>query len=206
MTTAQWDAISSKAQGLEAFDVTQHKPMFVGTASGITQWVNGTVFTQTNTVTVSNTTTESTVLGTGIGTKTIPANFLTAGKTIRLIVRGYMNETSTPTIRIRLKVGSVTVFDSNPVTINALGGTDKYFDAIFDITCRTTGTTGTVMPQGRWLYTANSGVTSVINGAVTAKSTINTTISNALDLTVEWGTASTSNNVNATNCSIEIIN
>lgn len=206
MTTVQWNAIASKVQGLEAFDTTQQKPVYVGTTSGINQWVNSTIFTQTNTVTISNTTTETSILGTGIGTKTLPANFLAIGKIVRLTVRGYINETSTPTIRVRLKLGSTTIFDTTATNINSLGGTDKYFDATYDITCRTTGVTGTVFPQGRWQYAANSGVNSVINGAVTSATTINTTISQVIDLTVQWGTANASNNVVSTTCSIEILN
>ena len=206
MTTAQWNAIASKPQALEAFDITQQKPVFVGTTSGINQWYDTTIFTQTNTVTISNTTSELTTLGTGIGTKTLPANFLTIGKTIRLTIRGYMNETSTPSIRIRLKYGATTIFDSTAVTINSLGGSDKYFEAVYDITCRTTGATGTVFPQGRWQYTTNSGVVTLINGAITSASTIDTTVSSALDLTAQWGTASASNTINVTNSTIEILN
>ncbi len=205
MTTSNWDAIASKAQGLSAFDTTQQKPVFVGTASGISQWTDTTIFSQTNTVTITNTVTETSALGTGVGTKTLPANFLAIGKCVRVTIKGYMNETSNPTIRIRLKFGATTIYDSGAVTISSLGGTNKYFDAIYDIDCRTLGATGTVLPQGRWMYTANSGVASVIDGAVTAPVTVDTTVSSALDLTVQWGTASTSNNINITNAKIQIL-
>jgi hypothetical protein len=117
-----------------------------------------------------------------------------------------MNETSTPTIRIRLKYGTTTIFDSTAVNINSLGGSDKYFEAVYDITCRTTGSTGTVFPQGRWQYTTNSGVATIINGAITSASTIDTTVSSALDLTVQWGTANIGNIIYITNSTIEILN
>lgn len=207
MTTSQWDAISSRPQALQAFDTTQQKPVIICCpTSGINQWTNTTIFTQTATVTISNTTTETSVFTTGIGTRTLPANFMSIGKTIRMKIKGYMNETGTPTIRIRLKFGAVTIYDTTAVTINALGGSDKYFEAEYDITARTLGATGTVFEQGRWIYTANSGIISLINGASTSTATIDTTVSNTIDLTIEWGTASTSNNVNITNASIEILN
>jgi hypothetical protein len=170
------------------------------------QYENKALFVQNNTVNISNTTVESTILGTGFGTKTLAENFLTVDKTLRVTVRGYMNEVSTPTIRVRLKLGSTNIFDSGAVNINNLGGTNKYFDAIFDITCRTVGVNGTVFPQGRWQYTANSGVSYLIDGVVLAASAIDTTISQTIDLTVKWGSASVNNNVNSTNATIEIIN
>lgn len=167
--------------------------------SGSTETLNSTLFTQISTVVVSGTTSETSCLATGsniIGTKTIRANSARPGKTYILKLSGFMNETSTPTFRVRLKLGGVALFDSGAVNINALGGSNKFFDSEFHITFRTIGSSGSVFSQGYWKYSDNNGAVYNVNGATTTPTTINTTIDNEIDITVQWGTASVSNNVN----------
>lgn len=61
-----------------------------------------TLFTSTATQTVASTVTETTILGTGSGSLTIAANYLTVGKLLRLYIRGLY---STPA----LNIGNISV-------------------------------------------------------------------------------------------------
>lgn len=170
--------------------------------------VPSTMFTATADAAVSNTVTETTILGTGVGTKTIEANMLRVGMTFRITVLGYVADTGTPTLRIRWKLGSTTIADTGAVALSANLSGNEMFTATFTFTCRTLGATGTVMGQGRFIYhtTTGSSTDVPINVVNTAATTIDTTAAQAVDVTAEWGTADAANTITATNAIIEIIN
>jgi hypothetical protein len=171
-------------------------------AAGVAQTVNGVLFTQTQTVTVANTVTETALTGTGTGTLTLPANFFAAGKTIKIRALGYHSSTGSPNITIRVKLGSTTILTTGAIT-SGNGSDDAWVcDAFF--TCRTTGGTGTVIGQGYYEEvhgTGNRG--GMVN---TATTTIDTTASQAISITVEWGTADAGNTISCTNVLIEVLN
>jgi hypothetical protein len=173
--------------------------------AGIEQTLSGTIFTQTNTVTVANTVTETALTGTGVGTLTLPANFFTIGKSLNLVVRGFMSDTGTPTLRIRVKLGSTTIGDTGAV---ALVGTinNEVFEVSYSLTCRTTGATGTVIGQGHFEFdnSTNSGLFEGMPS--TGTTTIDTTATQAISVTAEWGTADPADTISATNCTIEVLN
>lgn len=174
----------------------------------IQQSLVGCIFTQTADKTVTNTTTETSILGTGVGTKTLPANFFVAGKTIRLRVGGvYSTPIGAPSLIIKVKYGSTIIAQ---VTTTALlaSASNLEFDGEVLITCRTTGSSGTVMVHGDVEY--STGVTGTIAvdslNHAGATTTINTTTSNALDVTVQWDTASSTRIAKSTVCTIEVVN
>lgn len=165
-----------------------------------------TLFIQTANATVSNTVSETTLVGTGVGSATLPANFFTVGKTLRLTMRG-INSTATPagTLTFRIKLGATTIISSAAETLTN-GLTDMGWDIQADITCRTTGSSGTVRGQGKVFEATGTGTSAHWMLASTSDTTINTTVSNAVDITVEYSTADASNSISATNFTIEVIN
>ena len=170
---------------------------------GLTQTASNVGFTATADATVTNTTTETTVLGTGVGSLTLPANFLTVGKTIRISVRGIISNAVAATLRVRVFYGATALLDSTATGI--LGtNTNTFFMVSASFTCRTTGATGTVLPTGNLTY--NNSTTSQANGlVVTGPVTIDTTTANALDIRVTWGTASASNSITGQMVIMEVL-
>jgi hypothetical protein len=151
-------------------------------------------------VTVANTTTETTLTGTGTGSLTLPANFFNAGTTLKLRVFGLHSAAATPTIRIRVKLGAVTVLDTG--TVNSGNSTNALLSIDAWITCRTTGATGTVFAQG-WYNERTASALNTFPMANTTTSTIDTTGTLAADVTLQWGTASASDTATATNLVLE---
>ena len=196
MTSAQWAAILTKAQGLSAFDTTVKSNVYVDASSGITHYIPSVIFSQTNTVTVANTVTETTILGTGTGTTTLDANDLTVGKNIHVKVRGIISDTGTPTIRIRVKLGATTIGDTGAI---ALSGTitDEEFDVDYMFTCRTTGATGTVIGSGFFSFDNAASAGATFGMPATGTTTIDTTAALALSVTVEWGAADPANTISS---------
>lgn len=173
--------------------------------SGVKQTIPGVLFTQTADSTVENTTTEGTIVGTGVGTTTLPADYFVIGKSFRIKVMGHIASTGTPTLQLKVKLGAVEVIDTGAVALGAITGTRLFILEAF-ITCRTIGATGTVQGQGNFVYYSASGQVEGIDDANTGTSTVDTTGSLAIDVTADWGTANAANIITSTNLVIEALN
>lgn len=167
---------------------------------GLTLLDASAIFSQTATQTIANTTTETTLFGTGLGTLTIPANYLKAGKDIRVRLRGFYSANSNPTLNIKFKLGGTTLCSSGATTMS--NNTDKYFIVDVVLTCYTNGASGTVFPQGS--FEKQGAAAEVIGMVATSAVTIDTTVTNTLDVTAEWSAASTSNTITSSNAIVEI--
>jgi hypothetical protein len=161
----------------------------------------GSVYSQTSDITVGNTVTETSVItgATGSGSPTLSAGFFTAGKTIRVVVWGYHSAAAAPTIEWKMKLGAVTVLDTTAIATN--NSTNQEILAQGYITCRTTGAMGTFFSQGRYEELTHLD-SQMVN---TATATVDTTASQLVDVTVQWGTAAVGNTVTVTNVSIEVV-
>jgi hypothetical protein len=176
---------------------------------------SGTFYTSTASVTVATATT-ATLIGSGVGNLTLPANLLTAGRTVRLRARGYHTTTATHSnVTFTISLGGTTIAQSNagtsmPPSDNV--STPRAWILDCEITCRSTGGSGTVMAVGdlRWQQTNNSLTTAawagaiVSNGSTPATATVDTTTSLALDLQLTDGGTGTS--VTCTNVTAELLN
>lgn len=145
-------------------------------------------YTQTSSSTVANTTNETTLLTSGVGSLTLPANYLTVGKTISVKVSGRHSAVANPGINIRIKLGTTTVLTTGLVASG--NSTNDYFEVTGYITCRTVGSSGTVWGDG--FYVETGGGTGRFSMANTSTTTINTTVAQTIDVTAQWDTASTS--------------
>jgi hypothetical protein len=154
------------------------------------------VFAQTSSVTVVNTATSTTLLGTLTGSATLPANFFGVGKTIKIYVSGtYSQDTGSQDCALKLTIGGVAV---GTITFTHNGGlTNVFFDAEFTLTCRTAGATGTLQFMG--IGRLNHSGTDLLNFfQVSATSgSIDTTGTLAIDLQADWVTADADNSITA---------
>ncbi len=159
------------------------------------------IYRQTSAVTVANTLTETSLLTSAYS---LPANYLTVDKNIRIVAYGFKSKGAGATITFRIKVGSVIVGTTG--AINIANTTNTGFQLIIDINIRTAGATGTAFTQGN-IFNSTGGVgLQLFPITNTATSTIDTTVINNLDFTVEWSAASATNTVTLTNATIEIAN
>lgn len=165
----------------------------------------GCIFVQTANKTIVNTTTETTLIGAGVGSVTLPANLLRAGKSIRITARG-INSTgpAAGTLTFRAKLGGTNVCasPSNAATNNLV---NRGWRIAVDITCRTVGATGTVRAQGSIYRSTGAGTSNTWMLVSTSDTVINTTTVLAINVTAQWGTASASNTITCTNLTIEIL-
>jgi hypothetical protein len=134
------------------------------------------------------------MLGTGVGTLTIPANTVTAGKHYRVTARGRYSTSGTNPAQMnwRVKLGSVTICSTGNTGLGT-GKTDKEFELHADLTVRTTGSTGTMMGTGMWFTEDNSGSNAMDNGLGTT-ATVDWTVNQTFDFTVDFNDGSVGNN------------
>lgn len=167
--------------------------------------LSGVMFTGTTDATVANTTTETTLIPSGEGTVTIPANYLKAGKTITVEAWGiYTADASPSTLEIKASLGGVLLCTTGANTMTTSEGGQWHTTITF--TCRTTGASGTVMSQGetRFNHAVGAGTTYWMRRSAT--NTVNTTGPLPFNLIGKHGAADADNSITLTNINITVKN
>jgi len=160
--------------------------------------LNYGLFAQTaNSTIITNTTAESSLINGGVGTLSVPANGFNVGDSFRAVVGGVMNAVNNQTIRIRVKTGSIVLLDSG---LQNLGSSviNDVWSLNVDFTIRQIGTAGvaSIVTLGGFHYTkTNNASVQGFGFNVINNTTFNTTVSNTLDITVQWGSANVGNNI-----------
>ena len=174
---------------------------------GLKQMAVGCMFTMTATGTNGAATALTNILGTGVGTVTIPASFSLIGKTIRVRVAGTVTTAASPgttVITLYLSAGTpVTVVAAPSMTLLA-SMTNQPFVMEFDLTFRTTTT---VMGSGKILFpNSTTGIASIDIpvGTTTAATTVAAT-AYAIQVAATNSIASGTVYVSQT-CTMEVVN
>jgi hypothetical protein len=155
------------------------------------------LFAQTaNSTPITGTTTETSLINGGVGTLFVPANGFKVGDSFRAVLAGVLNAANNQTIRIRVKSGSVVLLDSLAQSISNIN--NDVFSLNIDFTIRQLGVAGvaSIVSLGTFHYAKTSNAT--VQGFafnVVNSTTFNTTISNTLDITVQWGSANGGNSI-----------
>jgi hypothetical protein len=108
-----------------------------------------------------------------------------------------MNAANNQTITIRVKAGAITLLDSGLQNLGSSVVNDVWSLNI-DFTIRQIGGVGvaSIVSLGSFHYTkTNNASVQGFGFNVVNNTTFDTTVSNVLDVTVQWGSASTGNNI-----------
>ena len=160
--------------------------------------VNFRVFAQTaNSTAITATTTEGTLIGSGVGSLTVSANSFQVGDSFKGVLIGHLSCVSTATLHIRIKTASgILLADTGVMTMNAT--TNKHWKLDVDFTVRQIGaaTVASIASGGLFAYTKNSGLNfEGVNFSIVNNTTFNTTILNTLDITAQWNTNNAGNSI-----------
>ena len=145
---------------------------------------------------VTNTTTPTNILGSGVGSLTIPADGFSVGDSFHCNIKGQISALNNETLVIELKSGAVTLASSGSLTLPTM--TSQPFELEADFTIRAIGgaTTASIFTCAEFNYIQNSGTS--FQGKMFQSlnnTTFDTTISNTLEVHVTWGSASASNSI-----------
>ncbi len=162
--------------------------------SGNVSWANpyiGGLFSQTgDSVTVSATTTETSILGGGVGTLTVPANTFQVGDSFHCKIGGNLSAVNSEDLTIRIKSNVLLAeFDVTFDTSNF----PSFWELEVDFTIREVGVAGVIQTNSHFNYIATGGGGTYEGKGYNTNATIDTTSSNTLDITVEWGSTNAGN-------------
>jgi hypothetical protein len=159
--------------------------------------ITGGLFAQTaNSTPITNTTVETSLINGGVGSLSVPANAFKVGDSFRVVTAGVLNAANNQTIRIRVKAGSIVLLDSLAQNITNI--TNDVFSLNVDFTVRQLGAAGvaSIVTLGTFHYAKTSNAT--VQGFafnVVNSTTFDTTIANALNITVQWGASDPGNSI-----------
>ena len=146
---------------------------------------------------VTATAVETTIIGSGVGTLTVPANAFSIGNSFLCSLDGIISCTSASTVIIRIKtLTGVLLADTGIIDLAA--ATNKSWILNLYFTIRTLGgpTVASISSGGLFSYIRNGGtqfegyVLSAIN-----TTTFDTTVSNTLVITAQWDNDSINNSI-----------
>lgn len=149
---------------------------------------------------ITNTTTETSLVGAGVGGLTVPANTFKVGDSFTAKMCGTLSCANNETIHIRVKSDGVTIADAGIFQMKIT--TDKYFELVLDFTITKIGVAGVaeLFTNGQYSYNHNAaGEIAGNNFALISNTLFNTTVTNVLSITAEWGTAKTANKIQSQN-------
>lgn len=107
---------------------------------------NGTIFAMTVSSSVSNSTSETNIVGVGSGTVTLPANYLQVGKSVRIMARGvYTTTTTAGNLTVKLKFGSTVIVSTANLVLVSSQTTPQFWGFSITLTVRSSGASGTLM-------------------------------------------------------------
>lgn len=156
------------------------------------------LFSQVVDKTVANTTTETSLLSAGRGSKTLPADALGQGTTVRLELAGHVRDTGNPSLDIKVTLGGTELCSTGAQNLNTtVTEADWHLEVL--ITCRAAGASGTVVASG--IFDHDDGTSfGLVNSS---EVTVDTTAALALDVTATWGTADAANAITCQEATIE---
>jgi len=193
--------IAGRAGGSTSLAITIQPDTLTANATQTLQNIAGvqplSIFCGTADATVVNTAAATTIIPTGVGVTTLPANFLKVGKTIRVIITGVCASVVSPNLTVNFNLGGTQI------ATGTLSGTPNSSGFIIEatFTCRTAGAGGTVIAGG--MLRMNQFITSITKSTTTA---IDTTATKAIDVVVQWSTANVANTITTQICTIEALN
>jgi len=148
-----------------------------------------------NSATITNTTTETSVIGSGVGGLTVPANTFLRGDSYHAKIGGVISAQNGDDITINIKAGSTVLASTGSISLSPV--TALGWELELDFTIASLTATGSMCTNGNFAYNRDTG--SLEGFVFQDVQTIDTTIDNTLDITVAWGQAKTQDQIYSAN-------
>jgi len=186
--------------GLPASGQLDGTELFATVQSGITKKTtlsslvylpgnNYGLFNQTSVgPTISNTTAESSIIGTGVGTLSVPANGFSVGDAFHATVVGHVSSVNNHTLRLRIKSNSVLLADTSAIVMPQTTNQHFKLDVYFSIYAIGGAGVASISTGGYFLFNKDAAFSFEGDTFSTENSTtFDTTVDNALSITAQWG-------------------
>ena len=171
-------------------DGTPADPLSVVPASS-----NGLYAQTVVSATITNTTTETSIVGSGVGSLSVPADTFIVGDSFHAKIGGVISAQNNDLITVNIKSGATTLATTGVITLEAV--TALGWELEIDFTIATIGAVGSICTNGNFAYNRNTG--SLEGFVFQDVQAIDTTAINTLDVTVTWGQAKTQDHIYSAN-------
>jgi hypothetical protein len=153
------------------------------------------LFAQTgNSTTVSGTTSELSIIGSGVGSLSVPANGFSVGDSFAVRISGDIGANNGTNLTLRVKSGSVVFGQVGPISMPNV--TSSHFSFEITFTIRALGTAGNaqILSSGYFTFTQNAGGSfEGDNFSTLNNTTFDTTVPNTLDVTAQFNSTNSAN-------------
>ncbi len=179
----------------------------VQSASTQNYTLGGALLSTTSSVTVTASvvnTTETTLIGSVVGSQSLEGGLLRAGRNIRVSLAGALVTSAAPvTVRVRVKIGSVAIIDTLAQTPVALSGSSWRMQQ--NVTINTIGASGTSTARGYLDYVGPAAGNPLSTLPYLTSATFDTTSTASFDVTITYGGNTAGNSITLNNCLVEIL-
>lgn len=189
----QRSIINFTGAGVNAFDnAGKTEVNITGVSSG-----NFGLFSQTtSSAPITATTSELTLLSSGIGTLSVPPNGFSVGDSFSAIMTGHLSCANNQTLQIRVKSNSIVLVDTGLIQLKT--STNKHFGLQIYFTIRQIGGSGVakIVSGGSFMTIQNASSNfEGFNFSTEVSSGFDTTILNTLNITAQWGSNNVANSI-----------
>lgn len=155
------------------------------------------VFTQiTSSTPVTNTIVETSLLGAGVGSLSVPANGFQVGDSFTAVMTGHINSANNQDIEFRVRSGAVLLADTGLIQLAQTNA--EHFTLTIFFTIRAIGGAGvgSIATGGSFVYNKDANIQfEGTNFSLVNNTTFNTTILNTLSVTCQWANANPNNSI-----------
>ena len=145
--------------------------------------------------TVTNTTTETSIIGSGVGGLTVAPNTFELGASYHGKIGGLISNQNNDDITVRIKKDGDVLATTGLITLETTS--NQGWECELDFTIASLGASGSIVTNGNFAYNRNTG--SLEGFVFQDTQPIDTTVSNTLDITVEWGQAKNQDEIYSAN-------
>ncbi len=152
---------------------------------------------------VTHATGEQSIIGTGVGTLTVPPNGFSIGDSFAVKVCGPISSGNNQDLRLRVRTNAVVLIDTGVISMPST--TNKVFEFILDFTVTKLGINGIGEIFANGLFSYNKDASNAIEGiniGLINNTTFNTEIINTLDITADWIGTSVLNKIQSQNITL----
>lgn len=145
--------------------------------------------------TITNTTTESSIVGSGVGSLSVPPNTFQVGDSYHAKIGGVISTLNNHEITIRIKAGSIILASTGLIALEV--SSSNGWECELDFTIASIGVAGDICTNGNFAYNRDTGS---LEGFVFQDiQQIDTTTSQTLDISVEWNQANINDEIYSAN-------
>lgn len=177
------------------------EPVYKSELFGGLGYVAGFYSQTSDSATITNTTTESTLIGAGVGQLSVPANTFQVGNAYLVKIGGIISSPNGDLVRFRIKANGGTTVLADTGNITLKNATNKVWQLEIQFVIRAIGAAGAASIKTHFVFSYEEDSSDKFDSQafdVLNNTTFNTTILNTLDITAQWGQLSASDSIYST--------